>query len=66
VAAAPVTPATESPASAPAAADPKCGRLQKKLKGQRHRLADSHSGRKRSMIQGNIAGTKRRWARLGC
>jgi hypothetical protein len=43
-----------------------CERLRKKLKRQRHGLTKASANRKRSMIEGNIAETKRRLRKLGC
>jgi hypothetical protein len=45
--------------------DPKCKKLHKKLKRQKHRLKGA-SGSKRSMIEHNIGGTKSRLRKLGC
>ena len=49
-----------------AAENPKCKKLRKKLKRQKKGLANATTEAKRSMIQENIADTKRRLKKRGC
>ncbi len=49
-----------------AADNPKCKKLRKKLKRQKKGLARATTEAKRSMIQANIADTKRRLKKRGC
>jgi subtilisin-like proprotein convertase family protein len=46
--------------------DPKCAKLRKKLKRQKHNLANATRAKKQSMIRVNIADSKQRLNRLGC
>ena len=54
------------PSPAAAKKDPKCKKLRKKLKRQKKGLANATTKAKRSMIQENIADTKRRLKKRGC
>jgi hypothetical protein len=57
------TPAASTP---PAREDPKCKKLRKKRKHQKRGLARAITEKKRSQIQANIKGTKKRLKKLGC
>jgi hypothetical protein len=57
-------PSTNPPT--PAGNDPKCKKLRRKLKRQKHNLASGITANKRAHIQANIQDTKRRLQKLGC
>jgi YVTN family beta-propeller protein len=62
----PVNPPVSQPAPAPSGEDPKCAKLRKKLKRQKHGLGRAHGERKRSTIRDNIKDTKKRLRKLAC
>ncbi len=57
---------SQTSAAVAAAENPKCKKLRKKLKRQKKGLAKATTKAKRSMIQENIADTKRRLKKRGC
>jgi hypothetical protein len=62
----PLAPASPQSPSQQTGKDPKCKRLQKKLKRQEANLAAAESDAKRARIAANIEDTKKRLKKLGC